>query len=78
MTAVEGVHVSGHCYRGSKIMNRFSGWKPGGRTPLAFFPDLLDAEVRRSLPELLRPTKNNRSAECVLDGELLRAALDGA
>lgn len=56
---------------GSKILNRFSGWKPGGRTPIAFFPNLLDEETQRELPELLRPQRHNRPQESVLDGRLL-------
>ena len=56
---------------GSKILNRFPEWSPGGRVPLAFFPDLLDQEHRRPLPEMLRPQKHNQPEECVLDQEML-------
>lgn len=56
---------------GSKILNRFPQWRPGGRVPLAFFPDLLDDEDRRPLPELLRPQKHNCPDECVLDRAML-------
>ena len=63
---------------GSRVLNRFPGWRPGGREPLAFFPDLLDDACRRPLPEALRPRKNNQPQECVLDVEALRWALEPA
>lgn len=56
---------------GSKILNRFPEWSPGGRVPLAFFPDLLEDGDRRPLPEILRPQRHNRPHECVLDQEML-------
>ena len=58
-----------HC--GSKILNRFGGWKPGGRVPLAFFPNLLDEATQHALPEALKPRKHNRPGECVLDVPML-------
>ncbi|MEM6928283.1 MAG: GFA family protein [Myxococcota bacterium] len=58
---------------GSKILNRFPGWRPDGRTPLAFFPDTLEEEQRRSLPAALLPTGHANAGECVLDFTLLDA-----
>jgi len=60
---------------GSKILNRFGPWRPQGNVPLAFFPDLLREGDRHPLPEALRPQKNNRPEECVLDGGMLSALL---
>ena len=60
---------------GTRILNRFGGWKPGGRTPLAFFPSLLEAETQKALPESLRPGKNNRPGEHVLDAVMLQEVL---
>ena len=56
---------------GSKILNRFPGWTPGGQTPVVFFPDTLEEGLQASLPDSLRPQKNNRPQECVLDWERL-------
>jgi len=61
---------------GSRILNSFGDWKPGGRTPIAFFPDLLDAQTRGDLPAALRPLKNNRPDECVLDAGVLAQVLE--
>ena len=60
---------------GSKILNRFGGWKPGGRVPLAFFPNTLDEATQHALPEALHPARNNRPDECVLDSEMLMKAM---
>lgn len=60
---------------GTRICNRFPGWRPGGRTPLAFFPNTLDEATQHALPELLRPTGHNAAGECVLDGPILRQVL---
>lgn len=60
---------------GSKILNRFPGWLPRGRTPVAFFPSTLREADQRPLPECLRPGKNNCPEECVLDPERLREVL---
>ncbi len=60
---------------GTRILNRFGAWKPGGRTPLAFFPNLLDEATQHDLPEALRPKKTNRPQECVLDVEMLQQQL---
>ena len=57
---------------GSKVLNRFPGWKPGGRVPLAFFPNLLEEATQHALPEILRAQKTNRAEECVVDFERLR------
>ena len=56
---------------GSRVLNRFPGWSPGGRVPLAFFPDLIDEADRRPLPAAFRPRKHNRPDDCVLDREML-------
>ncbi len=61
---------------GSKVLNRFPGWNPGGRTPIVFFPNLLDEATQRELPEALRPRRNNQPHESVLDEEFLRAHLE--
>jgi hypothetical protein len=58
---------------GSRILNRFPGWKPGGRTPLAFFPNLLDEKDQHPLDPAFAPEKHNRGQECVLDVAFLRA-----
>ena len=57
---------------GSKILNRFGAWKPGGKTPLAFFPNTLDEAIQQALPDALRPKKQNQIEECVLELEMLR------
>ncbi len=56
---------------GSRVLNRFGAWKPGGRVPLAFFPNLLTEEAQRALPEALRPARDNQPHESVLDREAL-------
>jgi len=61
---------------GSKILNRFGPWRPGGREPLAFFPATLDEATQHALPAPLRPAKNNRPDECVLEASALRPLLD--
>jgi hypothetical protein len=61
---------------GTRVLNRFPSWRPGGRTPLVFFPNLLTDGGQNPLPELLRPTKHNRGQECVLDREFLAAFLE--
>jgi hypothetical protein len=60
---------------GSKMMNRFPGWRPGGRIPVAFFPNTLEEPVQQALPQSFRPARNNRIQECVLDVEKLRVLL---
>jgi hypothetical protein len=60
---------------GSKVLNRFGTWRPNGKVPLAFFPDLLTEADQRALPEVLRPRRNNRSEECVLDPGMLSQLL---
>jgi hypothetical protein len=60
---------------GTRVYNRFPGWTPGGRTPLVFFPNTLDEATQHDLPEQLRPSRNNRPQECVLDLEMLRPLL---
>jgi hypothetical protein len=57
---------------GSKILNRFPGWNPKGITPIVIFPDTLVEGAQTELPENMRPTRNNRSEECVIDWERLR------
>ena len=73
----KGGHITrafcGTC--GSRILNSFGDWKPGGRTPIAFFPDLLDAGTRRALPAIFRTQKHNCPDECVLDAEALAKVL---
>lgn len=56
---------------GSKILNRFGAWKPGGRVPLAFFPNLLCEADQRALPAALRPRRDNQPHESVLDRDAL-------
>ncbi|MFT4622228.1 MAG: hypothetical protein ACI8PZ_000884 [Myxococcota bacterium] len=63
----------GRC--GSRMLNRFGSWKPGGRVPVAFFPNTLDEAIQHDLPDALRPQKQNRPGECVLDLEMLRPLL---
>lgn len=58
---------------GSKVMNTFGGWKPGGRTPLAFFPNLLDEATQHDLPEPLRAKGHHQPQECVLEQAELEA-----
>jgi len=60
---------------GSRILNRFGGWRPKGKVPLAFFPNLLTEDVQRDLPTALRPRRHNRPEESVLDAEVLRQHL---
>jgi hypothetical protein len=57
---------------GSRILNRFGNWRPGGRVPLAWFPNLLDEATQHALPEVLRPQRNNQPDECVLDWGFLQ------
>ena len=56
---------------GSKILNRFGAWTPGGKTPLVFFPDLLTPSSQAQMPAHYRPQKHNRPEECVLDWDKL-------
>jgi hypothetical protein len=60
---------------GTRVLNRFPGWKPGGRTPLAFFPNTLDEAHQHPLPDLLRSGDNNRPEECVLEAAVLGAVM---
>jgi hypothetical protein len=60
---------------GTRMLNRFPGWTPGGLTPLAFFPNTLDEGTARHLPDALRPVHNNSSDECVLDRAFLQKHL---
>ena len=53
------------------MLNRFPGWKPGGKTPLVFFPNLLDAKIQQALPAAFRPQKTFAGDECVLDADFL-------
>ncbi len=58
---------------GTRVLNRFpSGWRPGGRTPVVFFPNLLSAGTMAQLPEPLRPIRQNFGEQCVLDKESLQ------
>ena len=57
---------------GSRVLNRFPGWTPGGRVPVAFFPSLLTAADQQALPESFRPGKHNQPHESVLDEPMLR------
>ena len=59
----------GEC--GSRVLNRSPGWTPGGKVPLGFFPNLLAEEHQHPIPDALRPQKQNRPDECVLDMEML-------
>ncbi|MFT7626304.1 MAG: hypothetical protein ACI9WU_005499 [Myxococcota bacterium] len=65
----------GRC--GTRVLNRFPGWKHQGRTPLVVFPNLLDEATQRDLPELLRPRKHNCPEETVLDGPMLAPMCGG-
>ncbi len=56
---------------GSRVLNRFGPWRPGGRVPIAFFPNLLRDADQSPYPEALKPTKVNRPEECVLYLDLL-------
>lgn len=57
---------------GTRILNRFPDWTPGGRTLLAFFPNLLDQEHQRALPAALLPKNHHRPQEAVVDEALLQ------
>lgn len=63
---------------GTRVLNRFPGWRPGGKVPLVFFPDLLEESTRRDLPAVFRARKNNAADECVLEAEMLRQVLPPA
>ena len=63
---------------GSKVLNRFGGWRPGGKTPIAFFPSLLDEATQHALPEAFRPHKHNHPGESVLDPDMLADFFDHA
>ncbi|MCO4768870.1 MAG: GFA family protein [Deltaproteobacteria bacterium] len=56
---------------GTKILNRFPGWTPGGKVPLVFFPDTLNKELRADLPAVLRAEKNVNQESTVLEQEVL-------
>lgn len=56
---------------GSRVLNTFGPWRPGGREPVAFFPSTLDASTQQDLPQALRPVRNNQPDECVLDRAFL-------
>jgi len=57
---------------GTRVLNRLPpGWRPQGKTPLAFFPNLLTAGTMDDLPEPLRPRKHAFPGECVLERALL-------
>ena len=72
-----GSIVRAFCGRcGSKVLNRFPGWTPGGREPVAFFPALLDEATQHALPDALRPHKHNRPEESVLDHAMLQGFFD--
>ncbi len=60
---------------GTRLFNRFASWRPGGRTPLVFFPNTLDEAIQHDLPEQLRPKLHNRPQESVLDRALLLSLL---
>ena len=64
----------GQC--GTKILNRFGSWKPGGKTPLAFFPNTLDEAITHAMPDALLPKKQNQVEECVLELEMLAHLAD--
>lgn len=52
---------------GTRVRNRFPGWRPGGRELVAFFPNLFEEGAMRALPDGLRVQRNNAHDECVLD-----------
>jgi len=52
---------------GTRVLNRFPHWRPQGKEPLAFFPNLLDADIQANLPARFRPTRNYEAASSVLD-----------
>ena len=52
---------------GTRIMNTFPGWTPTGRTPVVFFPNLLQAGTMDNLPEPLRPKSQSFGDDCVLE-----------
>jgi|GEM_PF-3153796 len=62
---------------GTRILNRFGPWRPGGKTPVAFFPGTLREADQQALPAPLRPQRNNAYDECVLDTEFLARHIDG-
>ncbi|MBT5435843.1 MAG: GFA family protein [Alphaproteobacteria bacterium] len=57
---------------GSRVRNRFGDWKPDGITPVAMFPNLLDAATQHAMPDVLKAQSNHLAEECVLE----RAVLD--
>ncbi len=61
----------GQC--GSRVYNDHLAWKPNGKTPLTFFPALL--QNPGDLPSSLRPAKNANAGECMLDAERLAEVL---
>lgn len=56
---------------GTRIFNGFPGWTPHGLTPIVFFPNLLTEGTMATLPEALRPTRQNNSGDCVLEVRFL-------
>lgn len=72
----EGKLVRAFCRRcGSRVLNRHPSWRPEGFVPVSFFPNLLDEDIQRALPEVLRPNKHNAPEESVLDAALLQRIL---
>ncbi len=73
----EGGPVRAFCrVCGSRVLNRFPGWSPDGKTPIGFFPNLLEAATQKELPNALRPQRHNQPHQTVLDAEKLRGFFD--
>ena len=88
LSFLEGEHLLTHYTRpegritrsfcsacGSTVLNRLLGWNPDGKTPLMFFPNLLEEDIQHNLPEVFRPARHMRPQECVLDFEMIRALM---
>ncbi len=70
--------VRAFCNRcGTRVLNRFSTWRPGGHEIIAWFPNLLGEGVQQPMPAILRPHNTANAGECVLDREFLARFLEG-
>ncbi|MEM7155472.1 MAG: GFA family protein [Myxococcota bacterium] len=57
---------------GSKMLNRFPGWKPGGKVPVGIFPSTLEESAQHALPEVLQAQHHNCREETVLSTAMLQ------
>ena len=56
---------------GTRIHNTFGDWKPKGRTPLVFFPSLLEPSDQARMPPSWVPRHHNEPESCVLEWDFL-------